>query len=96
MEFLVTRAELLLVCLLSISLSYELHKDGSLSEPTSWCGSGTRFCLRTACNEFAKLNKLEPPTDATIIHYWNSIVATRDQKAALKLAKKANKAKKSS
>lgn len=89
MEFLVTRAELLLVCHISNSLSYELHKDGSLSQPKKWCGSGKRFCLRTAAQELAKMNNLEPPTDTTIKSYWNSIVSIRDQKEALKLAKKA-------
>jgi hypothetical protein len=91
MEFLVTRAELLLVCHISNSLSYDLHNNGNLTKPNKWCGSGTRFCLRTATREFAKMNNLEPPTDATILHYWNSIVAIRDQKVELKLAKK-NKA----
>lgn len=89
MEFLVTRAELLLVLLISNSLSYELHKDGSLSQPKKWCGSGKRFCLRTAAHELAKMNNLEPPTDTTIKCYWNSIVSIRGQKEALKLAQKA-------
>lgn len=88
MEFLVTRADLLLVCHISNSRSFDLHHNGSLSKPKKWCGSGTRFCLRTAASEFAKMNNLEPPTDATILHYWNSIVAIRDQKVELKLAKK--------
>lgn len=88
MEFLVTRAELLLVCRISNSLSYELHKDGSLSQPKKWCGSGKRFCLRTAAHELAMLNNLEPPTDTTIQRYWNSIVSFRYQKEALKLAQK--------
>ncbi len=89
MEFLVTRAELLLVCHISNSLSYDLQNNGNLTKPKKWCGSGTRFCLRTAVNEFAKMNNLEIPTDATILQYWNSIVAIRDQKVELKLAKKA-------
>ena len=88
MEFLVTRAELLLVCHISNSLSYDLHQNGSLSKPKKWFGSGTRFCLRTAANEFAKMNNLEPLTEATVLHYWNSIVATRAKKVELKLAKK--------
>jgi hypothetical protein len=88
MEFLVTRAELLLVCLVSNSLSYDLHNNGSLSKPKKWCGSGTRFCLRTAANEFAKMNNLEPPTDATVLSYWNSIVTIRAQKEELKLVQK--------
>lgn len=91
MEFLITRAELLLVCLVSNSESYEMHKGGSLSRPVKWCGKGTRFCLRTASTEFARLNKLEPPTDATILRYWNSIIESRDKKAELKLVKKAKK-----
>lgn len=89
MEFLVTRAELLLVCHISDSLSYDLQNNGSLTKPQKWCGSGKRFCLRTAACEFAVMNDLEPPTDATVLHYWNSIVAIRDRKEELKLAKKA-------
>ena len=89
MEFLVTRAELLLICLISDSLSYDLQNNGSLTKPKKWCGSGKRFCLRSAACEFALMNDLEPPTDATVLHYWNSIVAIRDRKAELKLAKKA-------
>lgn len=89
MEFLVTRAELLLVCHVSNSLSYDLQNNGSLTKPKKWCGSGTRFCLRTAANEFAMMNNLEPPTHATVLHYWNSIIAIRDRKEELKLAKKA-------
>lgn len=89
MEFLVTRAELLLVCHISNSLSYYLQSNGGLSKPKKWCGAGTRFCLRTAASEFAEMNDLEPPTDTTVLHYWNSIIAIRDQKEELKLAKKA-------
>lgn len=89
MEFLVTRAELLLVCHVSNSLSYDLHHNGSLTKPKKWCGSGARFCLRTAASEFAAMNDLEPPTEATVLHYWNSIVAVRAKKEELKLAKKA-------
>ena len=88
MEFLVTRAELLLVCHVSNSLSYDLQNNGNLTKPKKWCGSGTRFCLRIAANEFAMMNNLVPPTDDTILHYWNSIVAVRAQKVELKLAKK--------
>jgi hypothetical protein len=87
MEFLVTRAELLLVCHISNSLSYDLQNNGSLSKPKKWCGSGTRFSLRTAACEFAAMNDLEPPTEATILSYWNSIVIIRDRKMELKLAK---------
>ncbi len=91
MEFLITRDELRLVCQMSISKCYDLHENGSLTEPKNWNGSGKRFCLRLAANELAKLNKLEEPTDETILHYWNSIVLIRHQDALL--AKK-NKAKK--
>lgn len=89
MEFLVSRAELLLVCHVSNSQSYDLHQNGSLTRPQKWCGSGTRFCLRTATFEFAAMNNLLPPTEATILTYWNSIVADRAQKVAMKLARKA-------
>lgn len=90
MEFLVSRAELLLVCHISNSLSYDLHQNGSLTKPKKWCGSGTRFCLRTATTELAKMNNFELPTEATILSYWNSIVIIRNRKVELKLAKKAN------
>lgn len=89
MEFLVTRAELLLVCHMSNSLSYDLHQNGNLAKPKKWCGSGTRFCLRTATTELAKMNNLELPTEATILNYWNSIVIIRNRKVELNLAKKA-------
>jgi hypothetical protein len=59
MEFLVTRAELLLICHISDSLSYDLQNNGSLTKPKKWCGSGKRFCLRTAACEFAVMNDLE-------------------------------------
>lgn len=88
MEFLITRAELLLVLHISNSLSYDLHANGSLSKPTKWCGAGKRFCLRTAVFELAALNDLEPPTEATILTFWHSIVMARVQKEELKLAKK--------
>jgi hypothetical protein len=91
MEFLVTRAELLLIFHISNSLSYDLHNNGSLTKPKNWCGSGTRFCLRIAANEFAKLNNLTPPSDQTIVHYWNSIISIRDKKEEVKLAKKSAK-----
>lgn len=87
MEFLITRAELLLVFHISRSQSYDLHRDGYLSQPRKWCGSGRRFCLRTAAYEFAKLNELEMPSDETILHFWNSIVQTRRQDA-IQLANK--------
>jgi hypothetical protein len=90
MEFLVSRAELLLVCHISKSLSYVLNENGSLTKPKKWCGSGKRFCLRTATTELALINNLEPPTETTMQSYWNSIVINRGRKVELKLAKKAN------
>jgi hypothetical protein len=91
MEFLVTRLELLLIFQISKSASHDLNNDGSLTHPINWCGSGKRFCLRLAANEFAKLNNLTPPSDQTIIHYWNSIISIRDKKEEVKLAKKSAK-----
>lgn len=100
MEFLVDRAELRLIFYVSNSQTYVLHQDGKLTYPDNWCGSGKRFCLRTASNEFAKLNCLEMPSDETIVHFWNSIVLKRHQEQVLELAnkkaKKANKTKTSS
>ncbi len=85
MEFLVTRAELLLVLNISYSNSYKLHKNGSLSKPKKWCGTGKRFCLRLAANEFAKMNDLEPPEEVTILAYWNSIVSIREKKGGTEI-----------
>lgn len=89
MEFPVPRAEFVLVCSISDSQSYQLQKTGALSPPTKWCGRGLRFCLRTALKELAVLNNLQPPSDAVILEYWNSILQIRHQKKMNKLAKKA-------
>ncbi len=89
MEFLVTRAELLILFQISKSLSHQLNNDGILTQPVNWCGSSKRFCLRIAANEFAKMNNLVPPSDATMLHYWNSVVIIRHLIDEKKLAKKA-------
>lgn len=91
MEFLVTRDELRLVFHMSNSKCYVLNKNESLTKPKNWNGSSKRFCLRLAAYELARQNKLEAPTDETIVHYWNSVVLVRHHDA--QLAKK-NKAKK--
>lgn len=88
MEFPAERDELLLVFNISHSHSHNLQNNGKLSPPTTWCGKGKRFCLRTASNEFAEMNGLEKPTDETIVHYWNSIMQIRFQRQELELAKK--------
>lgn len=83
MEFLITRLELQTLFHVSRSTSYDLHaysEKAYLSRPLKWCGQKkTLFCLRTVSTEFAKLNGLETPSDATIKEYWSNILMMRQQ-----------------
>lgn len=80
MEFLITRMELQILCLLCRSKTFDLHAEGHLSPPIKWCGETKAvFCLRKACNEMAKYNDLEPPTEDTIKEHWSNILRMRHE-----------------
>lgn len=80
MEFLIERMELQILCLLCRTKTFDLQTEGCLTPPMKWCGETKAvFCLRTACNEMAKYNGLEPPSDDTIKEHWSNILRMRHE-----------------
>lgn len=96
MKFLIEPEEVQLLFSMGHSSLYDFKSDGLLSPPVKWNSARkVMFCLETVANELARNNKLEPPTEQTLMHF--STLIWQDRRAQLnelKLVKKAKRAAK--